>query len=335
VPSTGQAALASLLSATARRTLARCAGTYTCGGSCRTDSELEEDWRRASLVTRWVGWATATPTFGGQVRNPHLGWAITFGRRLRTRLRHPPRLRRHFLLHADDLVVQCDWGEMPTRPRIAGVERRVYALEVGYPTTMRHVPAWGALRPVRTPVQSRKASRVWSAANGSQRPIRSWDRRHRRRVCRRKEGRGNDRQSRRAAYAKAVGVGHVVATPTHTSGRSLAWQSSGAPGRARRQKGSLARKVDSADRVAREPTQRRRSARQLRDRLVTKAVVSVGAARRLSQPRVPAGCFHAQAIASVTGVMEPGLTLQSVGTVPVAVSVAGGATNSRRSLVYA
>ena len=30
-------------------------------------------------------------------------------------------------------VVQFDWGEMPTRPRIAGVERRVYALVASLP----------------------------------------------------------------------------------------------------------------------------------------------------------------------------------------------------------
>jgi hypothetical protein len=30
-------------------------------------------------------------------------------------------------------VVQCDWGEMPTRPRIDGVERRVYALVASLP----------------------------------------------------------------------------------------------------------------------------------------------------------------------------------------------------------
>ncbi|MGZ6601701.1 MAG: peptidoglycan-binding domain-containing protein [Solirubrobacteraceae bacterium] len=45
-------ALAPLLSATAGRTLARCAGTCTCGGSCRTDSELDEEWRHRSLLAR-------------------------------------------------------------------------------------------------------------------------------------------------------------------------------------------------------------------------------------------------------------------------------------------
>lgn len=30
-------------------------------------------------------------------------------------------------------VVQFDWAEMPTRPRIAGVERRVYALIASLP----------------------------------------------------------------------------------------------------------------------------------------------------------------------------------------------------------
>lgn len=45
-------ALASHLSATPGRTLARCAGTCTCGGSCRTDAELDEGWRRASLLAR-------------------------------------------------------------------------------------------------------------------------------------------------------------------------------------------------------------------------------------------------------------------------------------------
>lgn len=51
VPPAGQA-LASLLSATAGRPLARCAGKCTCGGSCRTDSELDEGWRHRSVLAR-------------------------------------------------------------------------------------------------------------------------------------------------------------------------------------------------------------------------------------------------------------------------------------------
>ncbi|MBV9943214.1 MAG: transposase, partial [Solirubrobacterales bacterium] len=35
-------------------------------------------------------------------------------------------------------VVQFDWAEMPTRPRIAGVERRVYALIASLPFSGAH-----------------------------------------------------------------------------------------------------------------------------------------------------------------------------------------------------
>jgi hypothetical protein len=43
-------------------------------------------------------------------------------------------------------------------------------------------------------------------------------------ACRREEGRGDDRQSRRAAYAKPINVARVVVPRTGASGRSPSWQ---------------------------------------------------------------------------------------------------------------
>jgi hypothetical protein len=70
--------------------------------------------------------------------------------------------------------------------------------------------------------------------------------------------RSNSDDRRQPRAVRACASSRRSRRPPGAARLLTAWQSSGAPGRARRPKGSSAREVDSPEGVAREPTQRRR-----------------------------------------------------------------------------